>query len=320
MDAQSRPAVRLRDVSKVYRTRGSGERRVVDRLDLTLPAGGVFGLLGVNGAGKTTTIKMICGLVEPTTGSVQVNGIDVRRSRRSAMRQIGAVLEGTRNVYWPLSPLENLRYFARLKGCRGRAWQARAEHLLHELDLWDRRDDPVAKFSRGMQQKVAIACALIADPPVILLDEPTLGLDAHAAQTVKTWVDRLVREEGRTVLLTSHQLDLVQELCDRVAVIHQGRLLVDKPVDELLALFRGDTYEIRFSGRLNGAAPPWNGLAATVNEDQITLTGEMPREEELYALLARARQCSLTLLSVNRVEPTLEGVFLSVVREEGEPT
>ncbi|MCW2917360.1 MAG: transporter ATP-binding protein [Actinomycetia bacterium] len=318
MNTEINPVVQLRGVSKVYRTQAREQRRVVDELNLTLEAGEVLGLLGVNGAGKTTTIKMICGLIEPTAGSISINGLDVRRSRLRAMSQIGAVLEGTRNIYWPLSAWENLRYFARLKGCRGRAWQARAEQLLTELELWDRRDDPVAKFSRGMQQKVAIACALIADPPVLLLDEPTLGLDAQAAQTTRTWVDRLAREEGKTVLLTSHQLDLVEGLCDRVAVIHQGRLLVDNPIKELLALFRGDTYELHFTGHLDGAAQLWNGFEAAVQGEEITLTGEVAGQDELYALLVRARGCALTLVSVNRVEPTLEEVFLRLVHEDGE--
>jgi ABC-2 type transport system ATP-binding protein len=305
--------VQARRLSKTYRTGVGAGRRVVDDLDLSIEKGQVLGLLGVNGAGKTTTIKMICGLVEPTSGSITVNGFDVRRSRRRAMSQIGAVLEGTRNVYWPLSPWENLRYFARIKGARGKQWMERAEGLLRDLDLWDRRLDPVSRFSRGMQQKVAIACALIADPPVILLDEPTLGLDAQAARTVRTWVDRLAREEGKTVLLTSHQLEVVQELCDRVVVIHHGRLLVDQPVKELLALFRKDTYEIRLGGHVGGAMT-WNGFAADTQDGEVTLTGEIADQEELHMMLADARRRCMSVLAVNRLEPTLEEVFLRVVQ------
>jgi ABC-2 type transport system ATP-binding protein len=312
-------AVRTRGLSKTYRTY-SGGRRVVDDLDLSIETGEVLGLLGVNGAGKTTTIKMICGLVEPTAGSVHVNGYDVRRAGRRAMSQIGAVLEGTRNIYWQLSPWENLRYFARIKGSLGKRWTERAERLLRDLDLWDRRLDPVARFSRGMQQKVAIACALIADPPVILLDEPTLGLDAQAARTVRTWVDHLAREEGRTVLLTSHQLEVVQELCDRVVVIHHGRLLVDQPVKELLALFSRDAYEIRLASHLGGGTTSWHGFAAESRDGEVVITGEITEQEELHTVLAEARRRCMTVLSVNRLEPTLEEVFLRVVREEGDDT
>ena len=139
---------------------------------------------------------MICGLVIPTTGRVRVNGYDVARERSMAMRQIGAVLEGTRNVYWRLSAWENLMYFGRLKGYRGKALSDHAEQLLRGLDLWERRNDRVRMFSRGMQQKVAIACALVANPPIILLDEPTLGLDVQASRTVRDWIAKLAREQG----------------------------------------------------------------------------------------------------------------------------
>ena len=313
------PAVRVAGLTKVYRTRGGGDRRVVRGVDLTIEPGEVLGLLGVNGAGKTTTIKMMCGLVAPTAGTVELNGYDVRRSRSRAMAQVGAVLEGTRNVYWPLSPWENLRYFARLKACRGSSWQPRAEKLLTELLLWDRRHDPVARFSRGMQQKVAIACALIADPPVVLLDEPTLGLDTQAARTVREWVRRLAREEGRTVLLTSHQLDMVEDVCDRIAVIHQGGLVVNQPVKELLGLFDRDRYEIRLSG-LDDA--PWQvaGMTASRSGAEVVLSGEVVDQHSLHAVLAEARRRELTVVSVNRCEPTLEQVFLEVVEVEGERT
>src|SRR6266508_69921 len=151
----------------------------------------VAGLLGPNGAGKTTIIKMICGLILPSAGTIRLNRYDVARQRAAAVRQIGAVLEGSRNVYWPLSAWQNLLYFGRLKGLRAAEIKPRAERLLTDLDLWDRRDETVGSFSRGMQQTVAIAAALITDPPIILLDEPTLGLDVEAARTVREWIAHL---------------------------------------------------------------------------------------------------------------------------------
>ena len=170
----------------------------VSRLDLTVEPGQVFGFLGSNGAGKTTTLKMACGLVMPTTGTVQLNGYDVSRQRGQAMQQIGAVLEGTRNVYWRMNAWQNLLYFGRIKGVSASSvLKARAEQLLRELDLWDRRKDPVGEFSRGMQQKVAIGAALISDPPIVLLDEPALGLDVQASRTVQEWIIQLAKERGR---------------------------------------------------------------------------------------------------------------------------
>ncbi|GAA2769793.1 ABC transporter ATP-binding protein [Nonomuraea dietziae] len=241
--------IEIEALTKMY---GSAQVRAVDEVSLHIPAGSVFGFLGPNGAGKTTTIKMLAGLLTPTSGQVRLGGFDVVRQRSAAMAQFGAVLEGSRNVYWSLSAWQNLMYFGRLKGLRKAQVSERAEDLLSGLGLWERRDDKVGGFSRGMQQKVAIATALIADPPIVLLDEPTLGLDVEATRVVKDWIAELARELGTTILLTSHQLDVVQELCDRVAVIRRGRLVADLPTRELLAGFRErDKYEIR----IEGAAP-----------------------------------------------------------------
>ena len=230
--------VQLRGLRKSYGSARTGIVEAVAGIDLDIPSGQLFGFLGPNGAGKTTTIKMICGLVKPTAGTVSVDGIDVGRRRGAAMQRVGAVLEGTRNVHWPLSAWDNLLYFGHLKGVRGHILRARAERLLRMLELWDRRGDLVRTFSRGMQQKVAIGCALIADPPVVMLDEPTLGLDVQAVMTVRNLIKTLVEDEGKTVVLTTHQLDMAEALCDRVAIINKGRIVTDQPVASLLALFR----------------------------------------------------------------------------------
>src|SRR5918996_178896 len=227
------PAIGVRDLTKVY-----GDKkhpvRAVDGISLSIAPGQVFGFLGPNGAGKTTTIKMICGLVAPTSGSIRVNGYDAVRQRSAAVMQLGAVLEGSRNVYWSMSAWQNLLYFGRLKGLRDREIRPRAEQLLTELGLWERRDELVGGFSRGMQQKVGIAAALITDPPILLLDEPTVGLDVQAARTVREWITQLAHDEAKTIVLTTHQLNVVQELCDRVAIIRDGIIAADLPMPSLL--------------------------------------------------------------------------------------
>src|SRR5215472_5813562 len=167
--ADGRPAIELTGLTKRYR-RGKDWFAAVNDVPLSVPTGQVIGLLGPNGAGKTTTIKMSCGLIVPTAGTIRINGHDVGRRRADAVRQIGAVLEGSRNVYWPLTAWQNLMYFGRLKGLSGTEIKPRARRLLTDLGLWDRRNETVGSYSRGMQQKVAIAAALITDPPIILLD------------------------------------------------------------------------------------------------------------------------------------------------------
>jgi ABC-2 type transport system ATP-binding protein len=306
-------AIEIDSLSKTYRSRSAGPVTALTDLSLSVPRGQIMGLLGPNGAGKTTTIKMMCGLVKPTSGTVALNGYDVAADRGQAMRQIGAVLEGTRNVYWRLSAWENLAYFGGLKGLGRRALRSRAEWLLHGLDLWERRKTEVREFSRGMQQKVAIACALIADPPIVLLDEPTLGLDVQAARTVREWVTMLAREQGKTVLLTTHQLEMAQDLCDRVAIVNEGRLLADQPVNEMLGLYSEDYYTIRVAGHLDGAS--FDGLESIEADGHTTLAGRLPDQQSLHQVITRIHDLKLDLLSVERVQPDLEEVFVRLIED-----
>jgi ABC-2 type transport system ATP-binding protein len=312
------PAILVEDLTKVYRSRGGHLTTAVQNLNLRVVAGQVFGFLGANGAGKTTTIKAICGLVLPDRGHITVNGYDVRREHSQAMRQLGAVLEGTRNIYWRLSAWENLLYFGRLKGCRGRTLKERAERLLRELELWDKRQIATRQFSRGMQQKVAIACALIADPPIVLLDEPTLGLDLQSTQIVKDWIRRLVHEQGKTVVLTTHQLDIAQDLCDRIAIMRQGRLLTDQPLSDLLRLSQRERYQIRLKGELTlrqiAAFAP---LECSVEDGETVLVGTIRDQDQLVGYLARIHEFALPLIAVAQLEVTLEDVFLRLMETHG---
>ena len=311
-------AIEALDLSKSYPKRKAPPVKAVDHVSLAVPRGQVFAFLGPNGAGKTTTIKMMCGLITPDTGRALLNGYDAQRQHYQAMRQIGVVLEGTRNVYWRLTAWENLMYFGRIKGFAGRMLQQRAERFLRELDLWERRNDLVNEFSRGMQQKVSIACALIHDPPIVLLDVPTLGLDVQAARVVKGWVARLSRQEGKTVVLTTHQLDMAEELCDRVAIMSHGRLVANQSVSELLNVFRQEYYQIRLKGRLNGNRPAClNGLTASEDNGETTLTGPVAGQDALHTLLDSLYSLGMPLLEARRVDPNLEEVFVRLTSESG---
>jgi ABC-2 type transport system ATP-binding protein len=309
------PAIAIEGLTKVYGQPKKGGITAVDGVSLSVPPGQVFGLLGPNGAGKTTTIKMLCGLVTPTSGTARLNGFDIGRQRSRAVLQLGAVLEGGRNVYWSLSAWQNLFYFGRLKGLSGTEIRPRAERLLRELGLWKVRDGQVGGFSRGMQQKVAVASALVTDPPILLLDEPTIGLDVEAARTVKDWIVGLAQEQGKTVVLTTHQLDMAQELCDRVAIMRTGRVVADLPVLELLKRFRQDRYQIVLGTRseLVGLPLP-EGTTVSHGDGTTVLISPALESRPLYSLLARLNEAGLPLLSVKPVEPDLEDVFLELVR------
>jgi ABC-2 type transport system ATP-binding protein len=310
----NQPAIEVESLTKVYGSKRGRSVKAVDGVSLSVPLGQVFGLLGPNGAGKTTTIKLLCGLVTPTAGSVRLNGYDVGRQRSQAVLQLGAVLEGGRNVYWSLSAWQNLLYFGRLKGLSGEEIKPRAERLLRDLGLWDVRHGSVGGFSRGMQQKVAVAAALITDPPILLLDEPTIGLDVEAARTVKDWIVRLAHEEGKTVVLTTHQLDMAQELCDRVAIMRAGRVVADLPVHELLRRFRQDRYQIVVGALTQGGELSLPvGTTVSSSDGSIVLTSSVD-DHDIYRLLAQLSERGLPLRSVSPVEPSLEEVFLELVR------
>jgi len=317
--AAEKVSIELENVSKVYRGHKNATISAVESLTLTIGGSQVFGILGANGAGKTTAIKMICGLVTPTTGSIRLNGYDVSRQRSQAARQIGAVLEGTRNIYWRLSAWDNLMYFGRLKGCSGRKLVERGEQLLQALGLWERRDSQVRYFSRGMQQKVAVACAVMADPPIVLLDEPTLGLDIQAALTVKHWIAHLAREEGKTIILTTHQLDLAQDVCKHVAIMRKGQVLANRPLSELLYLFEKDRYQFKVRGEVTAGQweqlPGWTG---TYEHGETLLDGTLGSQDELHRILAQIHAWQLPLLAVKREKPDLEQVFVQIISQEQE--
>ena len=309
-------AIELTGLSKTY-GHGKNAFTAVHPTTLTVPWGQVIGLLGPNGAGKTTIIKMISGLITPTSGTITLGGHDVRRQRPAAMHQIGAVLEGSRNVYWPLSAWENLMYFGRLKGLRSAEIKPRAERLLTELGLWERRHETVGSFSRGMQQKVAVSAALITDPPIILLDEPTLGLDVESARTFKSWITQLARNEAKTIVLTTHQLEAAQELSDRIAVIKEGSIIADLPTSELLARHAENRFEVHLRGALDG---PGRELPEGV---QVETSGEQTRVlvpdadgYDIFTVLAQLGGAGAGLVSVGRARPSLEEVFLRLIHED----
>lgn len=306
-------AITLSGLSKVY-GHGATATTAVRPTTLSVPWGEVIGLLGPNGAGKTTIIKMIGGLITPSTGTIALGGYDVARRRSHAVRQLGAVLEGSRNVYWPLSAWENLMYFGRLKGLRGSEIKPRAERLLTELGVWDRRDEAVGSFSRGMQQKVAVSAALITDPPIILLDEPTLGLDVEAARTFKDWIAHLAADEHKTIVLTTHQLDVAQELSDRIAVLKEGQIIADLPTGELLTQHAENRFEIRVAGALDpvlAALPPGVEAVPADAETRITVPGADSRS--VYPVLDRLAAAGAPLVSVAQARPSLEEVFIRLV-------
>ena len=203
--------------------------RAVDGIDLHVAEGEVFGILGPNGAGKTTTMRMLATLLEPTSGTARILGHDLVTESRDIRRRLGAVLSGERSLYWKLTARENLEYFAALYHVPPAETRGRIEAILETVHLTDRADDYVEKFSTGMRQRLVLARALLPEPSLLLLDEPTVGLDPQAARDLRERVMQL-RDDGRTVLLTTHYMEEADQLCDRIAIVDHGRIVaLDTP-------------------------------------------------------------------------------------------
>jgi ABC-2 type transport system ATP-binding protein len=201
----------------------------VQGVDLQIAPGEIFGLLGPNGAGKSTTIRMLCTLLEPTSGTAKVNGFDILSQANDVRRSLGTVLAGERSIYWKLTGRENLEYFSALYHIPQPIARQRVDELIERMELKDRANELVEKYSTGMRQRIAIAKALLARPPILLLDEPTLGLDPQAARRVRELIAEL-KQEGHTILLTTHYMEEADLLSDRIGIIDAGKVIaLDTP-------------------------------------------------------------------------------------------
>jgi len=210
------------------------EFTALNRVNLQIEKGEVFGLLGPNGAGKTTLIKILCTLLLPTSGQAFVSGYEVTRQPDDVRRAFGYVISEERSFYWRLTARQNLRFFATLNNLPAKRMDDKVEEVLLLVGLGDRADTPFYAFSTGMRQRLAIARGLLTDPEVVFMDEPTRSLDPPAAQTLRRFVkEELVEKQGKTVFLATHIMEEAEELCDRIAVLNQGQILASGTVPEI---------------------------------------------------------------------------------------
>ncbi len=266
---------------------------------------------------------MISTLVRPDSGKVTVCGLDVERQRKKVLQQVGVVLEGTRTVMWPLSPLENMAYYGNLKNVRGKLLKDRSHALLDFIGLKEKKNVQVSLLSRGQKQKLAICIALVADPRVLLLDEPTTGLDVQSGRAIKDKLIEMTREQGKSVLVTTHDMHVAQELCDRIGIIDKGRLIECKPTAQLLEVFSQQLFVFRLD-RL----PELSGLqnipgvtsleAENADEGPLLLAhlshNEAERSAALYLLTARLAEQQYVLRGISQRQQNLESIFLQVTK------
>ncbi len=235
--------IRTDKLSKYYGK--GGEIKAVDELDLEVYEGETFGLLGPNGAGKTTTVRLLNCIIKPTSGTATVNGYDILKEETDVKRVTGLLAESP-GLYEKLSAQEFLEFMAALYDVPGDILPERIDDLLKLFGLHDRRDHLLEGYSRGMKQKILIAAALIHDPPILFFDEPTSMLDPRAALMVKDLIKKLTDSAGKTIFICSHILPVVEELCDRIGIINQGRLIALGTVDEIIAKAKTKTLEEAF--------------------------------------------------------------------------
>ncbi len=253
---RSNGLIQIKNLSKFY---SKGQIKAVDDLCLTINQGETFGLLGPNGAGKTTTIRLLNGLIKPTDGTANINGFDILNDTQQ-VKSISGLLAESPGVYAKLSAYEFLELMGSLYDIHKSKLKSRINELLTFFDLLERQNDLIEGFSTGMRQKVLLASAIIHDPEVIFLDEPTAGLDPRAARTVKQLVKDM-SNRGKTILISSHRLPVVEELCDRIGIIHNGQLIALGTISDIKDQTQTRTLEEAFiaitGGFPSSSISPW---------------------------------------------------------------
>lgn len=317
----SSPAIDATGVIKQYEGE-SGTVTAVDGVSLSISPGEVVGLLGPNGAGKTTAIKCLLGLIVPDAGTVRVCGIDVAAQPDRAHGRVGAMLEGERNVYWRLTVRENLEFFTGLGGRQPAALQERHDRLLDRFDLADRADSIVNELSTGMKQKVSLASTLARDVDVIFLDEPTLGLDVETALDLRAEIQRLADEENVAVVLTSHDMDVIEAVSDRVVILQDGRIIANDPVERLVELFETQSFRIaiatpvdtRVRRRLDGL-----GLDVSREGSRLIIQSNGTDSQTIYELMRLLDETGQELRDIDSVAPDLAEIFLRLTDRAATP-
>ncbi|MFD1849853.1 ABC transporter ATP-binding protein [Oceanobacillus bengalensis] len=318
------PIIKIQNLKKSYKKRKAKEViQAVKGISFSVNRGEILGLLGPNGAGKSTTIKMICGLVKPDAGTILIDGINNQDKRLKALNHISAVLEGNRNIYWRLTVRENLEYFAGNRGASRKEVAEEVASLLEKFRLKEKENELVNRLSRGMQQKLAIAVAMLANTDVILLDEPTLGLDVETSYEVRELLRSVASEYNRTIIISSHDMDVIQDICERTVIINNGQVVTDDKVENLLRLFEVRAYKIALGGLLTERQlllleqkfPHYTYIPDTF---QSSLEVDLEKSEEIYDLFDILKLESTVVESIDRKSINFEQIFIKIVKGEAE--
>ena len=318
-------AIETQAVTRIFKSKPSkaqpeGKTVALNGVDLQVRSGELFGLLGPNGAGKTTLIKILVTLLYPSSGRALVDGFDVVTQAQAVRERIGMVSGGETSGHGLLTVREQIWMFSQFYGIPSRIARARADELLKVVGLWEARDQKVHTLSTGMRQRMNLCRGLISDPKILFLDEPTLGLDVSVARDIRAYIREWLREKpGRTILLTTHYMQEADDLCDRVAIIDQGKILIcDRPsvikrMSRQGAYFRITTEELNghedFLGSLPGVVRCQSQPVAAGTELLLTLADDGAIAHVVGSIAEQGKR----ILALEKVEPTLEDVFVEMV-------
>ncbi|NOK63418.1 MAG: ABC transporter ATP-binding protein [Chloroflexi bacterium AL-W] len=296
-----------------------GSFQAVQDISLNIDDGEVVALLGPNGAGKTTTVRMLAAILKPTHGYARIAGLDVVENAREVRKVVGLLTEFP-GLYHRMRPVEYLRFFGSLQGLDDATCLQRSEQLLKRFDLWHARGKRIDSFSKGMKQKVALIRALIHDPPVLYLDEPTTAMDPHSARTVRDAIAEL-RKAHRTILLTTHNLIEAETLADRIVIVRGGRIIAQGTIDQLTRQLLGDPiWELRFATDIGKIAPLFEDLVQieATGADWVQYRCTEPQHINPQ-LMARLTSKHLPVVSMTQMSRSLEEIYLrTIVENEAE--
>jgi ABC-2 type transport system ATP-binding protein len=292
----------------------------VKSLDLTIEPGKIVGLLGLNGAGKTTTIKMLSTLLEPDEGSCSIDGLDLMKDAYKIKYIVNMIAGGERMVYWRLTARENLEYFGKLYNIPDNELNKRIDKLIEFVGLSERANEAVESYSKGMKQRLQIARGLINDPKYLFMDEPTLGLDAPIAKDLRKFTKSLAKKEGKGILLTSHYINEIEELCDYVYIINQGQKVMEGTPKEIASIVANCTnqYKIKINSFPEKLKKQFDTLLQTVQSDyhleesegfyEIDVSTNMDIQSDLISLLSQHTK----IMSFAAMEPKLEDAIITL--------
>ena len=310
------PMIKTQDLRKIFKI-GKKQKETlvaVDGLNLQIAEGEVFGFLGPNGAGKTTTVRMLTSLIRLSSGSAEINGLKVGVDDTEIRRNVGILTESP-GLYERLTAEQNLRIFAELYGIPEP--EKAINKYLSMLDLWDRRMDAAGTYSKGMRQKLAVARAILHEPKVLFLDEPTTGLDPEAAKTVRDFIDEL-KHQGRTIFMCTHNLDEAERHCDRVGIFKQRLLALDKPSALREQLFgRKVVFHLANATSEMCAAVQALPEVKTLEKIENKLLLSLDEPEKMNPVITRVLvDEGADILFIGEIKQSLERVYLEMIRSE----